>query len=109
MRTADTIFKREIIVVVVRCDRAHKWNLLILPLPYICLFLMLRCDTNAEQEMKAMLYNTIEQAPSAEVVDADILARYYATFDEQFFHYCDKELAKINTFYSGEFAVRANS
>lgn len=54
------------------------------------------------QEMKAMLYSAIEQAPSAELVDADVLARYYATFDEQFFHYCDKELAKINTFYSGE-------
>lgn len=58
------------------------------------------------QEMKAMLYSAIEQAPSAELVDADVLARYYATFDEQFFHYCDKELAKINTFYSGEWVHR---
>lgn len=56
------------------------------------------------QEMKAMLYSSIEQAPSAELIDADVLARYYATFDEQFFHYCDKELAKINTFYSGEWS-----
>lgn len=48
-----------------------------------------------------MLYNAIEQAPSAELVEPDFLTRYFATFDEQFFHYCDKELTKINTFYSG--------
>lgn len=59
----------------------------------------------AAQEMKAMLYSSIEQAPCAELVDADVLARYYATFDEQFFHYCDRELTKINTFYSGECSV----
>lgn len=52
--------------------------------------------------MKAMLYGAVEQAPSAEVVEPEILTRYFATFDEQFFHYCDKELAKINTFYSGK-------
>lgn len=49
-----------------------------------------------------MLYSAIEQAPSAELVEPDYLTRYFSTFDEQFFHYCDKELAKINTFYSGE-------
>lgn len=48
-----------------------------------------------------MLYSAMEQAPSAELVEPDFLTRYFATFDEQFFHYCDKELAKINTFYSG--------
>lgn len=48
-----------------------------------------------------MLYSAIEQAPSAELVEPDILTRYFATFDEQFFHYSDKELTKINTFYSG--------
>lgn len=48
-----------------------------------------------------MLYSATEQAPSAELVEPDYLARYFSTFDEQFFHYCDKELAKINTFYSG--------
>lgn len=50
-----------------------------------------------------MLYSATEQAPSAELVEPDFLSRYFATFDEQFFHYCDKELAKINTFYSGMF------
>lgn len=48
-----------------------------------------------------MLYAAVEQAPSAELVESDILTRYFATFDEQFFSYCDKELTKINTFYSG--------
>lgn len=48
-----------------------------------------------------MLYNAIEQAPSAELVEPEFLTRYFTTFDEEFFHYCDKELTKINTFYSG--------
>lgn len=52
-----------------------------------------------------MLYSAIEQAPSAELVEPDIHTRYFATFDEQFFHYCDKELTKINTFYSGLYAL----
>lgn len=51
-----------------------------------------------------MLYAAVEQAPSAELVDPDVLTRYFAKFDEQFFHYCDKELAKINTFYSEKMA-----
>lgn len=50
-----------------------------------------------------MLYGAVEQAPSAEVVEPDVLTRYFTTFDEQFFHYCDKELTKINTFYSGKY------
>ncbi|XP_053952692.1 xenotropic and polytropic retrovirus receptor 1 [Anastrepha ludens] len=56
------------------------------------------------EEMKAMLYAAVEQAPSAELVDPEVLSRYFAKFDEQFFHYCDKELAKINTFYSEKMA-----
>lgn len=53
------------------------------------------------QEMKEMLYAAIEQIPAPDQVDADSLSRYYAKFDEKFFSFCDKELAKINTFYSG--------
>lgn len=49
-----------------------------------------------------MLYAAQEQAPSAEVVEPEVLTRYFTTFDEQFFHYCEKELTKINTFYSGK-------
>uniref|UniRef100_A0A1B0DFK9 Uncharacterized protein n=1 Tax=Phlebotomus papatasi TaxID=29031 RepID=A0A1B0DFK9_PHLPP len=55
-------------------------------------------------EMKTMLYEAVEQSPSAELVDPDILTRYFTKFDEQFFHYCDKELTKINTFYSEKLA-----
>lgn len=48
-----------------------------------------------------MLYNVIEEAPSPESADQDTLARYFTAFDEQFFSFCDRELKKINTFYSG--------
>ena len=51
--------------------------------------------------MKSILYQAMEQSPSAEVVEPEVIARYFAKFDEQFFTYCDKELAMINTFYSG--------
>lgn len=56
------------------------------------------------EEMKSLLYAAVEQSPSAEVVEPDVLRRYFAKFDEQFFHYCEKELAKINTFYSEKLA-----
>lgn len=51
--------------------------------------------------MKALLYQAIEQAPSSEVVDPEVTARFQAQFDEQWFQYCEKELIKINTFYNG--------
>ncbi|KAL7015032.1 hypothetical protein ACKWTF_016251 [Chironomus riparius] len=54
--------------------------------------------------MKQMLYNAIEAAPSAEIADPEVLTRYFAKFDEQFFNYCDSELTKINTFYSEKLA-----
>lgn len=57
------------------------------------------------KEMKSILYQAMEQAPSAEVVEPEVIARYFAKFDEQFFTYCDKELAMINTFYSGTFSI----
>lgn len=56
------------------------------------------------EEMKAMLYAAVEQAPSPEVTEAEVITRYYARFDEQFFRVCDKELAKINTFFSEKMA-----
>lgn len=37
-----------------------------------------------------MLYGAIEQSPSAELVEPDILRRYFAKFDEQFFLFCDQ-------------------
>ncbi|KAK6629510.1 hypothetical protein RUM43_003327 [Polyplax serrata] len=56
------------------------------------------------EEMKCMLYNVIEEAPSPESADQDTLARYFTAFDEQFFSFCDRELKKINTFYSEKLA-----
>ncbi|KAL3870197.1 hypothetical protein ACJMK2_038278 [Sinanodonta woodiana] len=49
--------------------------------------------------MKEMLYEAQEQSPSSEVTDQSIIQRYFARFDEKFFQFCDKELAKINTFF----------
>ncbi|XP_026469066.1 xenotropic and polytropic retrovirus receptor 1-like [Ctenocephalides felis] len=56
------------------------------------------------EEMKAMLYTAVEEAPAADSVEPEVLARHFAHFDEQFFHYCDNELKKINTFYSEKLA-----
>ncbi|XP_013789558.1 xenotropic and polytropic retrovirus receptor 1 homolog [Limulus polyphemus] len=56
------------------------------------------------EEMKVMLYAAMETAPSAEIVEQREITRYLAMFDEEFFHYCDKELAKINTFFSEKLA-----
>jgi len=56
------------------------------------------------EEMKTMLYAAVEKAPSAEVVDEEDVQRYFAGFDEHFLHYCDKELKKIDTFFSEKLA-----
>lgn len=53
------------------------------------------------QDMKEMLYKIIEEAPSAESTDPENLHRRFTQFDEHFLQYCEKELAKINVFYSG--------
>ena len=37
------------------------------------------------EEMKAMLYESIQEAPSSEVVEPEVLTRYFAKFDETFF------------------------
>jgi xenotropic and polytropic retrovirus receptor 1 len=51
-----------------------------------------------------MLYQAVEEAPAVDSVEEDILKRHFANFDETFFNYCDKELKKINTFYSEKLA-----
>ncbi|XP_055527138.1 xenotropic and polytropic retrovirus receptor 1 [Wyeomyia smithii] len=56
------------------------------------------------EEMKAMLYTTVEEAPAMDSVEEDIIKRHFANFDENFYHYCDEELKKINTFYSEKLA-----
>ncbi len=39
------------------------------------------------------------------VTDNEQIQRYFARFDETFFVYCDKELLKINTFFSGKLLI----
>ncbi|XP_072219601.1 xenotropic and polytropic retrovirus receptor 1 homolog isoform X2 [Leuresthes tenuis] len=56
------------------------------------------------EAFKEMLYAAQDQAPSVEVADEDTVKRYYAKFEEKFFQTCEKELAKINTFYSEKLA-----
>ncbi|XP_076018241.1 xenotropic and polytropic retrovirus receptor 1 homolog isoform X2 [Genypterus blacodes] len=56
------------------------------------------------EAFKEMLYAAQDQAPSIEVTDDDTVKRYYAKFEETFFQTCEKELAKINTFYSEKLA-----
>jgi len=36
------------------------------------------------------------------VASDELLQQHFARFDESFFLYCDKELLKINTFFSGK-------
>lgn len=48
-----------------------------------------------------MLYKIVEEAPSIESTDPENLHRRFIQFDEHFLQYCEKELAKINVFYSG--------
>lgn len=49
-----------------------------------------------------MLYTAVEEAPSDESVEPEVISRHFASFDEMFFTFCDRELKKINTFYSGK-------
>nr|XP_061794884.1 xenotropic and polytropic retrovirus receptor 1 homolog isoform X1 [Nerophis lumbriciformis] len=56
------------------------------------------------EAFKEMLYAAQDQAPSIDVTDEDTVKRYYAKFEEKFFQTCEKELAKINTFYSEKLA-----
>lgn len=54
--------------------------------------------------MKDKLYEAVEEAPSPEMTSDEILQHHFARFDESFFQYCDKELLKINTFFSEKIA-----
>ncbi|XP_076841478.1 xenotropic and polytropic retrovirus receptor 1a isoform X1 [Brachyhypopomus gauderio] len=56
------------------------------------------------EAFKEMLYAAQDQAPSIEVTDEDAVKRYFAKFEEKFFQTCEKELSKINTFYSEKLA-----
>lgn len=52
-----------------------------------------------------MLYMAVEEAPSMESADENELTRHFKSFKETFFAYCDTELKKINTFYSGRWVL----
>ncbi|XP_035683142.1 xenotropic and polytropic retrovirus receptor 1-like isoform X1 [Branchiostoma floridae] len=54
--------------------------------------------------MKDLLYEAQENAPTEEVAGTAVIQRYFAKFEEKFFVTCDKELAKINTFFSEKLA-----
>lgn len=56
------------------------------------------------ETMKEMIYNSVEEAPSAEATDQELISRYFAKVEENFFQYSDKELLKINTFFSEKLA-----
>uniref|UniRef100_A0A8V5HGE7 Uncharacterized protein n=1 Tax=Melopsittacus undulatus TaxID=13146 RepID=A0A8V5HGE7_MELUD len=56
------------------------------------------------EALKEMLYAAVDQAPSIEDTDEDTVKRCFATFEEKFFQTCEKELAKINIFYSEKLA-----
>eukprot|EP00069_Balaena_mysticetus_P021990 bmy_14073T0 len=62
-------------------------------------------ETVIQEAFKDMLYSAQDQAPSVEVTDEDTVKRYFAKFEEKFFQTCEKELAKINTFYSDVYHV----
>ena len=47
------------------------------------------------EEMKAMLCQAIQEAPSPEVVETEVLERYYAKFDETFFTFCEKGIERM--------------
>ena len=53
------------------------------------------------EEMKAMVYAAVEEAPED---DEDANRRHFAKFADTFFAFCDKELIKINTFYAEKLA-----
>ncbi|CAG0919218.1 unnamed protein product [Notodromas monacha] len=56
------------------------------------------------EEMKGLLYAAMEGAPSSEIVTEGEIKSYFAKMDEQFFHQAEKELFKINTFFSEKLA-----
>ncbi|CAB3379040.1 Hypothetical predicted protein [Cloeon dipterum] len=56
------------------------------------------------EELKTMLYSAVEEAPSAELTEPEIVTRHIVNFDDHFFQQCDQELKKINTFFSEKMA-----
>ena len=52
-----------------------------------------------------MLYAALDSLPTAELLVSEQVYRdYVEQFDQQFFHFCEKELNKINTFFAEKLA-----
>jgi hypothetical protein len=58
-----------------------------------------------EGRMLRSLVQPSSHFPSLTETDPATVIRYYARFHESFLHYSEKELAKINTFFSGKLDV----
>ncbi|KAJ8395456.1 hypothetical protein AAFF_G00031900 [Aldrovandia affinis] len=56
------------------------------------------------QESDAAQLSSVLRSLGVCFTDEDTVKRYYAKFEEKFFQTCEKELAKINTFYSEKLA-----
>ena len=56
------------------------------------------------EEMKAMLCVAQEEAPSAEVMEPEVLQRYYNNFDEKFFTLCET-VSPLFNFTEGELNI----
>ncbi|CAM9577383.1 unnamed protein product [Lampetra planeri] len=56
------------------------------------------------EALKQTLYAAHDQAPAPEATDEATIRRYFAKVEEKFFQTCEKELSKINTFYSEKLA-----
>ncbi|XP_074654234.1 solute carrier family 53 member 1-like isoform X2 [Tubulanus polymorphus] len=56
------------------------------------------------EKMKEMLYKAQEEQPSPEESHPSAIERYLVRFHDYFLHFCQKELAKINTFFSEKLA-----
>ncbi|XP_038063830.1 xenotropic and polytropic retrovirus receptor 1 homolog [Patiria miniata] len=52
------------------------------------------------EELKILLYDAQEESPDPEVAGEAMVERHFARFEEKFLKLCEKELTKINTFFS---------
>ncbi|XP_071947796.1 xenotropic and polytropic retrovirus receptor 1 homolog [Antedon mediterranea] len=52
------------------------------------------------ENLKEIIYKYCENIPQTEEVGEQVVERFTNTVEEEFFHYCEKQLTKINTFFS---------
>lgn len=56
------------------------------------------------EELKKILYQAHERAPNAEDVNEEVLRQHFTKYEDGFFMFCNKELAKVNTFFAEKLA-----